>query len=37
VAAGTSQLIVVQPDGTGRRSILSVPATIEVSNPRWLP
>jgi len=37
VAAGTSQLVVVQPDGTGRRAILSVPATLEVSNPRWLP
>jgi Tol biopolymer transport system component len=37
VAAGTSQLVVVQPDGTGRRSLLSVPATLDISNPRWLP
>jgi Tol biopolymer transport system component len=36
VAAGTSQLVVVQPDGTGRRAILSLPAAVTVSNPRWL-
>lgn len=37
VAAGTSQLVVIQPDGTDRRPILSVPASLEVSHPRWLP
>jgi hypothetical protein len=37
VAAGTADLVVVQPDGTGRRSLLSVPAALEISNPRWLP
>ena len=36
-SAGTTQLVLVQPDGTGRRSILTVPATLEISNPRWLP
>ena len=36
-AAGTTQLIVMQPDGSERRSILSVPAAVEISNPRWLP
>jgi Tol biopolymer transport system component len=36
-AAGTAQLVVVQPDGTGRRAILSAPATVDLSNPRWLP
>jgi hypothetical protein len=35
--AGTSDLVVVQPDGTGRRSVLSIPAVLEISNPRWLP
>ena len=37
VAAGTTQLIVIQPDGTGRRLILSVPPAVDISNPRWLP
>ena len=37
VAAGTAQLVVTQPDGSGRRSILSVPAALQISNPRWLP
>lgn len=35
--AGTSELVVVQPDGTGRRSLLSIPAVLEITNPRWLP
>ena len=37
VAAGTAQLVVVQPDGSGRRSILSVSSALDISNPRWLP
>jgi Tol biopolymer transport system component len=36
-AAGTAQLVVTQADGTGRRSILTVPAALDISNPRWLP
>jgi hypothetical protein len=35
--AGTSELVVVAPDGTGRRTLLSIPAVLEISNPRWLP
>jgi hypothetical protein len=35
--AATSELVVVQPDGTGRRSLLSIPAVLEITNPRWLP
>jgi WD40 repeat protein len=35
--AGTSELVVIQPDGTGRRSLLSIPAVLEIANPRWLP
>lgn len=35
--AGTSDLVVVQPDGTGRRTLLSIPAVLEITNPRWLP
>jgi len=37
VAAGTTQLVVIQPDGSGRRAVLSVPATQDIANPRWLP
>jgi len=37
VAARTSEIVVIQPDGTGRRSVVSVPAGLEVSFPRWLP
>jgi TolB protein len=36
-AAGTAHLVVVAPDGTGRRVIVSVPAGQQISNPRWLP
>jgi hypothetical protein len=35
-AAGTSQLVVVQANGSGRRAIVSAPAAVEVSHPRWL-
>jgi len=35
--AGTSELVVVQPDGSGRRALLSIPAVLEITNPRWLP
>ena len=35
--AGTSELVVVQPDGSGRRTLLSIPAVLEITNPRWLP
>jgi len=34
---GTSELVVIQPDGSGRRTIVSVPAGMEISHPRWLP
>ncbi len=37
IAAGTSELVVIQPDGTGRRSVISVSGGLEVSFPRWLP
>ena len=32
VAAGTSQLVVIQPDGSGRRAIVSLPADVEISH-----
>jgi len=37
LSAGTTQLVLVQPDGSGRRSLLTLAATLEISNPRWLP
>jgi hypothetical protein len=36
-AAGTAELVVVQPDGTDRRALVSATASQEISNPRWLP
>lgn len=35
--AATSDLVLIQPDGTGRRALLSIPAVLEITNPRWLP
>lgn len=35
-AAGTTSLVVVQPDGTGRRVLATFPANVTVSHPRWL-
>jgi hypothetical protein len=34
-ASGT-RLVVIQPDGTGRRVLASFPAGVRVDNPRWL-
>ena len=36
-AAGTSRLVRVQPDGTGRTVLRSEPATARMGAPRWLP
>ena len=35
-ASGTYSLVVVQPDGSGRRVVLTQPAGFILSNPRWL-
>jgi len=34
-ASGT-RLVLVQPDGSGRRTIVSFPAGVRLDNPRWL-
>jgi hypothetical protein len=36
-ATGTKQLVLIRPDGTGRQTVLSVPANEELANPRWVP
>jgi hypothetical protein len=35
--AGTAQLVVVQPDGSGRKVLLSQSASVALTYPRWLP
>ncbi len=36
-AAGTSALVVIQPDGSGRTVLRSEPAGYRMGEPRWLP
>ena len=36
-AAGTSQLVLIQPDGTGRTVLRTEPAGYRMGSPRWLP
>ena len=36
-AAGTTVLVLVQPDGSGRQVLLTQPATTRIGIPRWLP
>ncbi len=35
--AGFARLLVVQPDGSGRRVLLAVDSSLDLSHPRWLP
>jgi hypothetical protein len=35
-ATGAYSLVVVQPDGSGRRTVLSLGPGFLLSNPRWL-
>lgn len=35
-ATGVYSLVVVQPDGSGRRTVLSLGSGFQLSNPRWL-
>lgn len=35
-ATGQYSLVVIQPDGSGRRTVLSLPSGFLLSNPRWL-
>ena len=35
-ASGASRLVVVQPDGSGRRTLVTLGASFEISFPRWL-
>lgn len=35
-AAGTSKLVIVQPDGSGRRTPATMSAHVDLSFPRWL-
>jgi Tol biopolymer transport system component len=37
VMAATTSLVVVQPDGTGRRVVLTQASTFNLGFPRWLP
>lgn len=37
IDAGTARLVLVQPDGSGRRVLLTQPATTRIGTPRWLP
>lgn len=36
-AGGGPRLVVVQPDGSGRRVLLTVGSSFDLSSPRWLP
>jgi Tol biopolymer transport system component len=36
-ATGTRRLVVVQPDGSGRRVLLTAPRGTSLTQPRWLP
>jgi hypothetical protein len=35
--AGTSSLVLIQPDGSGRTVLRSEPAAYQMASPRWLP
>jgi Tol biopolymer transport system component len=37
VAAGTSSLVLIQADGSGRRVLLTLTGGKQISSPRWLP
>jgi Tol biopolymer transport system component len=37
LAAGASRLVVLQPDGTGRRVPVTLGSSFSLSFPRWLP
>lgn len=36
-ATGPRRLVVVQPDGSGRRVLMTAPAGVQLAAPRWLP
>jgi hypothetical protein len=37
VEAGTKELVLVQPDGSQRQTLLRVDPDVELANPRWVP
>lgn len=36
-ADGRSEIVIVDPDGSNRRPVVSVAAGVDISSPRWLP